>query len=156
MPSPESKLSDGCIIDQVLSGKPEQFEVIVCRYHGPLLHLALGKLGRLDAAEEAVQETFFHAYKSLHTYDSQYSFRTWLWTILINQCRRQLKKGQSRSWLVESSAIAKEGSDAADGLAQVECRGPGPQESAAQSRSIPCRVDSANQGGAANTGDPRG
>jgi RNA polymerase sigma-70 factor (ECF subfamily) len=39
-----------------------------------------------------VQETFLCAFKSLHTYNSQYSFRTWLWTILLNQCRRQLKK----------------------------------------------------------------
>jgi RNA polymerase sigma-70 factor (ECF subfamily) len=49
-------------------------------------------MGRQDWAEDVVQETFLCAFKSLHTYNSQYSFRTWLWTILLNQCRRQLKR----------------------------------------------------------------
>ena len=49
-------------------------------------------MGRDDWAEDVVQETFLCVFKSLHTYDSRYSFRTWLWTILLNQCRRQLKR----------------------------------------------------------------
>ncbi len=28
------------------------------------------------------------AYKSRHSYDDRFGFRTWLWTILLNQCRR--------------------------------------------------------------------
>ena len=32
------------------------------------------------------------AFKSLNTYDSRYNFRTWLWTILINQCRSHRRK----------------------------------------------------------------
>jgi RNA polymerase sigma-70 factor (ECF subfamily) len=35
-----------------------------------------------------VQETFLAAYKSRHTYREAQGFRTWLWTILLNQCRR--------------------------------------------------------------------
>lgn len=126
MLSPESTLSDGCIIDRVLSGKRDQFDVIVRRYHGPLMKLAFGKLGRIDWAEEVIQETFFHAYKSLHTYDSQYSFRTWLWTISINQCRRHGKKRQRRDELGGTGGVASTAST--DRLELVECTDPGPQE----------------------------
>jgi len=83
---------DGVLIEAVLSGKSERFAALVRRYEQPLLYVAAGRLGRDDWAEDVVQETFLSAYKSLHTYDSQYSFRTWLWTILLNQCRRHLRK----------------------------------------------------------------
>jgi RNA polymerase sigma-70 factor (ECF subfamily) len=48
-----------------------------------------------------VQETFLCALKWIHTYDSRFSFRTWLWTILLNQCHRHWKK-HSRGVLVGS------------------------------------------------------
>jgi RNA polymerase sigma-70 factor (ECF subfamily) len=80
----------------VLAGRREEFAQLVTRYEGPLLRLAISRLGRRDLAEEAVQETFFCAYKSLASYDSRFSFRTWLWTILLNQCRRTLARGARR------------------------------------------------------------
>jgi RNA polymerase sigma-70 factor (ECF subfamily) len=54
--------------------------------------VARGRLGKADLADDVVQETFLCALKWLHTYDSKYSFRTWLWTILLNQCSRAAKK----------------------------------------------------------------
>jgi RNA polymerase sigma-70 factor (ECF subfamily) len=75
-----------------VAGDQGAFSVLVDRYAGPLLRLAHSRLGRRDWAEEAVQDTFLCAFKSLHRYDSRYSFRTWLWTILLNQCRRQYQR----------------------------------------------------------------
>lgn len=101
LPSSESR-TDGAIVADVLSGRREEFAELVARYQGPLARLAENRLGRRDLAEDAVQETFLCAFKSLHSYDSKFSFRTWLWTILLNQCRRSLKKGartpQVRVW----------------------------------------------------------
>ncbi len=84
------------IIAEVLSGKTERFGELVGRYQHALIHVATGRLGRLDLAEDATQEAFLCAFKSLATYDSRYSFRTWLWTILLNQCRRAYQKSQRR------------------------------------------------------------
>ena len=81
-------------LTKVLSGDGRYFEVIVRRYESALLRVAESRLGRRDAAEEVVQETFLCAYKSLHTYDSRYSFRTWIWTIALNQCRRKYKRAK--------------------------------------------------------------
>lgn len=89
---PHEEISDGTLIASVLAGERDQFAQLVARYQGPLLRVACSRMGRPDWAEDVVQETFLCAFKSLHTYNSQYSFRTWLWTILLNQCRRQLKK----------------------------------------------------------------
>lgn len=89
--SPE-EISDGTLIAAVLAGDRDQFASLVDRYQAQLFRVARSRMGRPDWAEDVVQETFLCAFKSLQTYNSQYSFRTWLWTILLNQCRRQLKK----------------------------------------------------------------
>ncbi|HRX80488.1 MAG: RNA polymerase sigma factor [Planctomycetaceae bacterium] len=86
------EISDGTLITSTLAGDRDQFAQLVSRYQGPLFRVARSRMGRHDWAEDVVQETFLCAFKSLHTYNSQYSFRTWLWTILLNQCRRQMKK----------------------------------------------------------------
>jgi len=87
-----SEHSDGIVVAAVLAGDRDQFSQLVVRYHGGLLRFAQSRLGRREWAEDVVQETLLNAFKSLHTYDSQYSFRTWLWTILLNQCHRHFKK----------------------------------------------------------------
>lgn len=89
--------TDGSIIADVLSGQRDQFSLIVGRYQSALFRLAISRLGRRDWAEDVVQETFLWAFKSLHSYDSKYSFRTWLWTILLNQCNRHYQKRSRRS-----------------------------------------------------------
>jgi RNA polymerase sigma-70 factor (ECF subfamily) len=84
--------SDGLLIAAALAGEREAFAHLVRRYQGPLLRAAISRLGRRVWAEEAVQETFLCAHRWLATYDSRYSFRTWLWTILLNQCSRVAKR----------------------------------------------------------------
>lgn len=84
--------TDGEIIDCVRAGDVAQFSSLVERYQGPLLALAINRLGQRDLAEDAVQEAFFCAFKWLDSYDSKFAFRTWLWTILLNQCRRTAER----------------------------------------------------------------
>lgn len=93
--------NDAALLTAVLSGEVDQFAFLVRRYRQALLRVAYSRLGRIDLAEEAVQETFLCAWKSLSSYNSRYSFRTWLWTILLNQCRRQTKRQNRRPrvWL---------------------------------------------------------
>lgn len=80
------------LVEAILDGRKDCFAELVRRYHSQLFRVASSRLGRDELAEEAVQETFLCVFKSLHSYDSRYSFRTWLWTILLNQCNRQLRK----------------------------------------------------------------
>ena len=89
---PTPQAPDGVLIAAVLAGDREQFAGLVSRYQRPLLRVARSRMGRPDWAEDVVQDTFLSAFKSLHSYDSRYSFRTWMWTILLNQCRRHLKR----------------------------------------------------------------
>lgn len=104
----DSNLTDAELMRLVQSGRVDRFGILIRRYQGPLLRVARSRLGRLDWAEEVVQETFLAAFKSRHTYRSEYSFRTWLWTILFNQCKRyygRVSRGDRvRSWSDEQHA----------------------------------------------------
>ncbi len=94
---------DGTIVAAVLAGDAERFGLLVHRYEDPLRRAAYSRLGRSESAEDAVQETFLCVFKSLHTYDSRFSFRTWLWTILVNQCRRCQKKASRQPFVLSWS-----------------------------------------------------
>ena len=106
--------SDGEIVEAVLNGERERFSLLVGRYQRALLRLAESRLGRLDWAEDVVQESFLCALKSLHTYNSQYSFRTWLWTIALNQCRRHYGRRARRPQVAAWSETAQSGDATAD------------------------------------------
>lgn len=88
--------SDGEMIAAVRGGDVAAFEGLVRRYRQRLLNTAFTRLGNAALAEDAVQEAFLSAFRSLATYDSRFSFRSWLWSILINQCRSEYRK-QKRS-----------------------------------------------------------
>lgn len=95
MPESSSTLPDQALMRRVQAGEASLFAELVRRYQPALLRVARSRLGRDDWAEDAVQETFLAAFKARDTYREPYSFRTWLWTILLNKCRRWWN-GQTR------------------------------------------------------------
>lgn len=108
VPAIDDLPSDASLIVAVLAGEREQFRALVERYQGPLERLAKSRLGRHEWAEDVVQETFLWAYKSLAGYDSRYSFRTWLWTILLNQCTRHYQKRTRQASLEMESQVGQQ------------------------------------------------
>ncbi len=74
------------------TGQRECFAQLVRRYQAQLLRVATSRLGRGDWAEEVVQETLMAAFRSRMSFQIDRSFRTWLWTILLNQCHRNYKR----------------------------------------------------------------
>jgi RNA polymerase sigma-70 factor (ECF subfamily) len=98
-------LDDVQIMCRVQAGQVELFDLLVRRYRGPLLNVAWSKLGDSAWAEDVVQETFLAAFTARATYNPRFAFRTWVWTILLNLCRRQWQRRQRRP-LEESLASA--------------------------------------------------
>ena len=84
--------SDAVLIERVRAGQTDCFAELVRRYQPALARVARSRLGRADWAEDVVQETFLSAFKSCGSYDPRYGFRTWLWTILLNQCRAHYQR----------------------------------------------------------------
>jgi RNA polymerase sigma-70 factor (ECF subfamily) len=87
LPDDTAPLTDELLMRRVQAGQTGLFAELVQRHQGALLRLARSRLRSGQGAEDVVQEACLAAYKSRHTYRDEFSFRTWLWTILLNQCR---------------------------------------------------------------------
>jgi RNA polymerase sigma-70 factor, ECF subfamily len=93
-------LSDTELMARVQQGDREVFDDLVARYASRLKRVAHSKLGDPALAEDVVQETFLAAYRARDSYDSRFAVSTWLWTILLNLCRRHWKRIRSRAVIV--------------------------------------------------------
>jgi RNA polymerase sigma-70 factor (ECF subfamily) len=102
-----AKLSDRELICRVQDGQPDLFAVLFRRYQSQFLRVAEGRLGRRDWAEDVVQETFMAAFQSRMSFRIEGNLRSWLWTILLNQCTRHYQR-RSRSPRVQSWAEGSE------------------------------------------------
>lgn len=64
----------------------KQFGNLIEKYERGVLHLCCIYLRDMHMAEDAVQETFLKAYKSLSAFRGESSEKTWLYRIAINVC----------------------------------------------------------------------
>lgn len=88
------KLLERCRMDDL-----QAMEILVERYQQDVFCLALSILEEPAEAEEATQDALVAALKGLGSYQGQAAFRTWLFAIAINRCRRRLRQRQRREWL---------------------------------------------------------
>ena len=100
-------LDDAQIMRRVQRGQFEFFDELVKRHQRPLLRVATSKLADATFAEDVVQEAFLAAFAARHTYNPQFSFRTWLGTILLNLCRRHLKRKARRPKEIQGLALSQ-------------------------------------------------
>lgn len=66
--------------------------MIVSHFERPVYNLCYRMLGNAEDAEDAAQETFLRAYKSINRYDLDRSFPTWLLSIAAHFCIDQIRK----------------------------------------------------------------
>ncbi len=78
------------------AGDPRSYDPLVRAYEGPGLRLAVGMLGSVDEARDALRDTFIKAWQSLHRFDITRPFGPWFFQILRNQCRDVIRSRQSR------------------------------------------------------------
>jgi RNA polymerase sigma-70 factor, ECF subfamily len=90
-------LNDQEIMERVQSGQVELFDKLVRRHQASMLRAAVSKLRDQAVAEEAVQDAFLAAFAHRNTFRSEFSFRGWLWTILLNTCRTLARRELGRA-----------------------------------------------------------
>ena len=76
--------------DNMESAEP-MLERLVTEYQTQLLRICYMYLKDMTLAEDAVQETFFKAYRSMETWRGDCSEKTWLCRIAVNTCRDMLR-----------------------------------------------------------------
>ncbi|HIJ64436.1 MAG TPA: sigma-70 family RNA polymerase sigma factor [Candidatus Hydrogenedentes bacterium] len=83
---------DAQIVKRVLSGRRDDFGVLVRRYHRVVHAVAYAQLGNRSDAEDVAQDAFLHAFKSLDTLRESSKFRQWLLAIARNAASQLRRK----------------------------------------------------------------
>ena len=81
------EMTDAALIGRILEGDVELYAVLVARYRDRYARFALHMLGNREDAEEALQDSFVRAFRSLRRCEDRERFGAWLFRILVNRCR---------------------------------------------------------------------
>ena len=85
-------LKDVELVELVLAGEQDAFEMLVERYKDAVQNLAYRMLGNPTEAEDVTQEVFVRAYTQLATYKPAHKFSTWLLSIASHLAIDQLRR----------------------------------------------------------------
>ncbi len=78
---------DAETVAQVLAGDSAAYAILVGRYRVQFARYATRMLGNREDAEEALQDAFHRAFRSLDKCEEPARFGSWLFRILANRCR---------------------------------------------------------------------
>ena len=88
--------SDAEAIQAVLDGDVDRFAELVDRYQAQAQRVAFSLLGNYEDARDASQEAFVSAFRALGRFRGGASFSTWLYRIVVNECKDAFKRRARR------------------------------------------------------------
>lgn len=92
-------MDDRELADAVRAGDAQAFRELVERETGPVFRVCYRALGRVHDAEDAAQEVFVIAYRSIGTYRSEGSLSAWLARIATRHALRRAAQRREVGWL---------------------------------------------------------
>ncbi len=95
---PDDRAGDRAIVEAVLAGDRDAFRRLVERESGPVVRACHRILGDLHEAEDAAQEAFVIAYRSLASWRGDGPFGAWLTRIAIRIALRQAGRRKTVTW----------------------------------------------------------
>lgn len=87
--------SDEQVVQRVLAGQVEVFEILMRRYNSRLYRVAVSITRNPAEAEDVVQDAYVRAYTHLRQYEARAPFATWLTRIAVHEALARSHK-QSR------------------------------------------------------------
>jgi RNA polymerase sigma-70 factor, ECF subfamily len=92
--------SDALVISRVRAGDDDAFRELVERHSRAVFRVAFRVTGRVEDAEDVVQETFLRAYRQLNRFEARSNVRTWLHRIATN-CAIDLLRARPKREVAE-------------------------------------------------------
>jgi len=84
--------NDEILISQYLAGDKKSLEILIKKYLQSIYNFTFRFTGNESDTEDIVQEVFVKVWKNIKKFDSQKSFKTWLFTIAKNTSIDFLRK----------------------------------------------------------------
>jgi len=82
------------LIDDAIDGDINSFEKLIKKHQKFAYNVALKYLKDPTDAEDATQESLIKAFRYLKSFNKNSKFSTWLYRIVINTCKDELRKNQ--------------------------------------------------------------
>ncbi len=89
-----TKLSDSKVVERVLEGEKELFEILLRRYNQRLFRVIRSYIHSEDDVRDIMQDAYVKAYLKLQQFNNQSSFSTWLIRIAINEALQHIRKNK--------------------------------------------------------------
>jgi RNA polymerase sigma-70 factor (ECF subfamily) len=106
---PPTDLSDDDLIARFARGQADAFDRLVRRWERRVFELAYRFMGNAEEAEDVGQQVFLKLYRRLTAFDGRSGFATWLYRVVVNQCRDRQRAAKVRrppGSRVETAAMA--------------------------------------------------
>lgn len=105
-PAPRDDETDATLVRRVVDGDTVAFEPLMRRYNRRLFRLARATLRDDTEAEDALQEAYVAAYRSLSRFRGDASLGTWLSRLVLNECLGRLRRTARRNNVAQIFAPA--------------------------------------------------
>lgn len=89
------------LIEKVIKGDIESFEKLIKNYQLYAYNIAYRILGNEEDAKDATQEALIKVYKSINKFEMKSSFSTWLYRIVVNTAKDQLKSRGAEKYSID-------------------------------------------------------
>jgi RNA polymerase sigma-70 factor (ECF subfamily) len=120
-----SEDSDAAIARRVAAGDTRAFEQIMRRHNRMLFRIARSILRDDAEAEDCLQSSYLHAYRSIGSFAGQAKLSTWLGRIVINEALGHKRRAARRGVVVPLESATEAGALAhASAALAAESRGP--------------------------------
>lgn len=87
---------DASLVRRVLAGDPAAFGLLMRRFNRRLYRLARAIVGDSAEAEDALQEAYLSAHRSLSQFRGESSLATWLSRLVVNECLGRMRRNARR------------------------------------------------------------
>jgi len=87
-------LSDGQLVEQLLTGDMSAFGRLYERYKAPLYAYCYRLIGDEQSAQDAAQETFLKIRAGISTLEKREAFRAWMYRIAHNEVMQSLRRSR--------------------------------------------------------------
>jgi len=88
-------MDESSLIQTAQNGDLDSFNTLILHYQDAVFHTALRILGDEDSAEDAAQEAFISAFRSISSFRGG-SFKAWLMRTVTNACYDELRRQKRR------------------------------------------------------------
>ncbi|HET7204028.1 MAG TPA: RNA polymerase sigma factor [Steroidobacteraceae bacterium] len=102
-------VDDSTLVDRTLGGDRAAFASIMRRYNSRLYRLARATLRDDMEAEDALQDAYLAAYRSLGQFRRDAALSTWLSRLVLNQCFTRMRREARRHNVVPITRAADTG-----------------------------------------------